>query len=206
MTDVVLFPSVLGVRPAIRQVHDRLGAAGHRVHVVEVYAEGLTFTDYDPAIAHWRSLGLDANPALVGDRVAGLPTEVVYAGFSAGAALALVLAATRPGARGALALHGGPPLEALGVDRWPSGVPVQAHAMIDDPFRDPDEFDGLRRDVTRAGTAFELFDYPGGGHLFADEGLDEYDAAAAELMWSRVIGFLDALDASPDQPRATTTP
>ncbi|HSF26862.1 MAG TPA: dienelactone hydrolase family protein [Actinomycetes bacterium] len=202
MTDVVLIPSVLGVRPAIRQVQERLGA-GHRVHVVEVYAPGLTFDDYDPAIAHWRSLGLDDTPRLIHERVSDLPAEVVYAGFSAGAALALVLAATRPGARGALALAGGPPLAALGVDRWPAGVPVQAHAMVDDPFRDPDEFVGLQHDVTRAGAAFELFDYPGGGHLFADEGLPEYDAEAAALMWSRVRTFLAKVGDSPDRSSGT---
>lgn len=204
MSDVVVIPSVLGVRPGIRQIEDRLGSAGHQVHVVEVYAGGLTFDSYGPAIAHWRSLGLDDMPSLVHDVVSGLPTEVVYAGFSAGAALALLLGATRPGARGVLALHGGPPIEALGVASWPSSVPVQGHCMIDDPFRDPDDYELLRRDVTEAGAAFELFDYPGHGHLFADAGLDEYDAVAAELMWSRVLAFLATIDGSPGRPSAGT--
>jgi dienelactone hydrolase len=85
----------------------------------------------------------------------------------------------------------------LGDDvRWPTGVPAQVHTMLDDPFRDDAEsFEAQRREIEQAGGTVEIFDYPGSGHLFADPSLpDEYDAAATELMWSRVLGFLRGLD------------
>ena len=38
-----------------------------------------------------------------------------------------------------------------------------------------------------------LFDYPGSGHLFTDASCSaEYDAHAAELLWSRVLPFCAA--------------
>jgi dienelactone hydrolase len=37
----------------------------------------------------------------------------------------------------------------------------------------------------------ELFLYPGDGHLFADDGLDDYDEEAASLLKQRVLAFLE---------------
>lgn len=35
-----------------------------------------------------------------------------------------------------------------------------------------------------------MFDYPGSGHLFTDASLpEEFDAEAAELLWTRVLAF-----------------
>ena len=47
------------------------------------------------------------------------------------------------------------------------------------------------RGLDEAVAGAEVFDYPGRGHLFTDPSLpDEYDAAAAELLWERVLAFL----------------
>ena len=37
MAEVVLFHSVLGLRPVVRAAADRLGAAGHAVHTPDYY-------------------------------------------------------------------------------------------------------------------------------------------------------------------------
>jgi dienelactone hydrolase len=43
----------------------------------------------------------------------------------------------------------------------------------------------------------QVFDYPGGGHLFTDSSLPrEYDRRATELLWSRVLPFCDAAAAA----------
>ena len=47
MTDVVLFHSILGVRPGILDAAERLGAADHTVHVIDQY-DGRSFDDYAP--------------------------------------------------------------------------------------------------------------------------------------------------------------
>jgi dienelactone hydrolase len=40
----------------------------------------------------------------------------------------------------------------------------------------------------------ELFIYPGDVHLFADSSLPSYDRTSTELMTSRVLSFLSALE------------
>ncbi|MFC6356805.1 hypothetical protein [Luethyella okanaganae] len=39
----------------------------------------------------------------------------------------------------------------------------------------------------------ELFEYPGGGHLFTDAGSPDYDADATVLAHARILEFLAAL-------------
>jgi dienelactone hydrolase len=80
------------------------------------------------------------------------------------------------------------------VNRWPASVPVQVHFMREDPYREQAEIDGMAADVRAAGARFELFEYDGAGHLFTDPSLpSEYDRAASELLWSRVLALLAGL-------------
>jgi dienelactone hydrolase len=78
----------------------------------------------------------------------------------------------------------------LGVEAWPVGVPAQIHYALGDPMRDQEWIDTVAEQVRAAPAALEVFDYEGSGHLFTDPSLpDEYDAAAAELLWERVLEF-----------------
>lgn len=195
MTQIVLFHSVLGLRPGMLDAADRLRADGHEVLVPDLYGDGLTFDDYEPAIAHWQASGEDLHRRTL-EAVAELPDGFVVGGFSAGGGQA-VLAATRRPVRGVLLVSGVFLPSWLGDDvRWPQGVPAQVHAMVDDPFDDgPEAFAGQRQEVEAAGGQVEIFEYAGAAHLFADPSLPrEYDVAAADLMWSRVLGFLRGLD------------
>src|ERR687897_3311066 len=140
--------------------------------------------------------------------VTGLPEGLVYAGFSLGAVQAEVLAASRPGALGAVLMHGAVPVERLkeyfGVDRWPEVVPVQVHYAADDPWVEAEEeVVPLGEAVRVAGAAFEAHAYPCSGHLFADPDLPEYDRASSEAMWRRVLAFLDRVDARPSGVEGT---
>lgn len=190
MTTVVLFHSVLGLRPAVRATADQLRAAGHEVTVPDLY-DGEVFDDMDVAARHFERLGAPEMIRRTEASVADLPADVVYAGFSNGGVSAEYLAASRPGARGALLLHAALPLPGLGLSTWPAGVPVQVHYAESDPWRSPDGVDLLSRSVRAAGARFEFFEYPVTGHLFADPGLPEYDAESAGLMLERMLRFLD---------------
>lgn len=128
----------------------------------------------------------------------GLPREVVHVGFSLGAVPAQELAQTRAGARGALLLHACIPVSEFGT-AWPEGVPVQVHAMEDDPFFAEDA-EAARALVAGASDA-ELFLYPGEQHLFADSSLPSYDPDAAKLLTRRTLEFLDAVDRAAANPR-----
>ena len=201
MAEVILFHSVLGLRPGVVAAADRLRAAGHAVHAPDLY-DGEVFDDLDDGMHKEDALGYQEIARRAREAVAGLPEGLVLAGFSLGAVHAEVLAASRPGALGVVLMHGAVPVEALkeyfGVDRWPAGVPVQVHYAADDPWVEAEEeVVPLGEAVRGAGAAFEAHAYPGSGHLFADPDLPEYDRTSSEAMWERVLAFLDRIDARP---------
>ena len=192
MTDVALFHSILGVRPGVLDAAERLGAAGHTVHVVDQY-DGRTFDDYDEADVFAESVGYPELMRRALTAVESLPDGFVVAGFSNGAGMAEHVAVNRP-VSGALLFSGALPLRFLGDVSWPSGVPAQIHQTLDDPFRSDENTVEVAQSIRDAGGEVELFDYPGAGHLFTDTSMvDEFDAESAELMWERVLAFLAAL-------------
>lgn len=82
------------------------------------------------------------------------------------------------------------PLDMLGVDEWPAGVPAQIHYTVGDPFRRQESVDAVAASVRAAGAPLEVFDYPGDGHLFTDPSLQrEHQPAEAALLWQRVLSF-----------------
>ena len=191
MTHIALFHSVLGVRPGVLDAAERLRAAGHAITVVDQY-QGRSFDSYEDAGAHAESIGYPVlmERALAG--VAELDDGFVAAGFSNGGGMAEYVATQRAVA-GVLMLSGALPLEMIGADTWPAGVPAQIHYTVDDPFRNQGWIDAVAGLVRASGAEVEVFDYPGAGHLFSDPSLpDEYDAEAAETMWGRVLAFCAA--------------
>lgn len=188
--EVVLFHSVLGLRPGVLRWAERLRDAGHRVHTPDLY-RGEVFEDMEAA---WRKVeSLGGVPGLVArsqEAVAHLPEAVVYAGFSNGGGSAELLALTRPGALGAVLMHAALPVEAFGASGWPRSVPLQIHYAEHDPFRDPEAVAALAGAAALAGSECEVWDYPGAGHLFADPDLSDFHAESAEAMFGRVLDFL----------------
>lgn len=188
---VVLFHSALGLRPAVKAFADDLRHAGHAVQTPDLF-DGEVFDQLDDGIAKRDRVGI---PGLIGRAqaaVAHLPNDVVYAGFSMGAAAAEFLAATRPRARGAILMHAALAPTELGAAVWPP-VPLQVHVAVGDPFVDPVAVKALETAARAAGAPIEVFSYPRGGHLFADAGAADYDAASAETMLQRVLAMLARL-------------
>ena len=198
MAEVVLLHSVLGLRPGVIAAAERLREAGHTVHAPDLFDREV-FDDLDAGMRKEEVLGYREIARRTNEAVAGLPAGLVFAGFSLGAVHAELLAASRPGALGAVLMHGAVPVETLdeffGVGRWPEGVPVQVHYAAEDPWVEAEEVAALGAAVRGTGAAFEAHAYPGSGHLFADPDLTEYDRASSEAMWPRVLGFLDRVDA-----------
>jgi dienelactone hydrolase len=188
--EIVVFHSVLGLRPGVLQWAERLRAEGHLVHTPDLY-DGEVFDDYDAGFAKLEAIGgIAAIMERTRASVAHLPQDVVYAGFSNGGGSAELLALTRPEARGAILMHAALPVHAFGAQVWPTNVPVQVHYAVHDPFREQEEVDALAGAVRASGAHYEAWDYPGSGHLFADPHLAEFDALNAELMFRRVLDFL----------------
>ena len=185
MAEVLLFHHVHGLTDGCLAFADDLRAAGHVVHAPDLY-DGKTFTDRDEGMAYAREVGFDT--ILERGRLAAesLPDELVYGGFSMGAAAAQMLAQIRPGARAALLFHAAIPTSEFGGP-WPAGVPLQIHTMEDDELGDVD----VARELAATVEGAELFLYPGDGHLFTDRSLSEYDESAASLVMQRVLSFLE---------------
>lgn len=188
MTQIALFHSALGVRPGITDAAERLRATDHEVLVVDQY-DGRTFDGYEEAAAFTEAVGYAELMDRAAAAVEPLDDGFIAAGFSNGGGMAEHVAMLRPVA-GVLMFSGALPLEMLGAERWPAGVPAQIHYAVDDPFRNQRWIDAVAGAVRAVEAPLELFDYPGTGHLFTDVSLpDEHDPAAAALLWERVLAF-----------------
>jgi dienelactone hydrolase len=196
MAEVIVFHHAHGLTPGVRDFADQLAAAGHTVHVPDLY-DGHVFDELEDGLTYARGVGFET----IGERgraaAEGLSRTLVYAGFSLGGMPAQELAQTREGARGALLFHSCIPVSEFGGpgrQSWPDGVPVQIHGMDRDPFfaEEGGDLDAARELVATTPGA-ELFLYPGDQHLFADSSLPSYDKGAAALLTRRALDFLTIL-------------
>jgi dienelactone hydrolase len=191
MAEVLLFHHAQGLTPGMRAFADDLRAAGHIVHMPDLF-DGRTFESIDEGLAYIGGIGFD-DMRERGVRIADeLSHELVYAGFSFGVLAAQKLAQTRPGARGALLFYSCLPISGeWAFGPWPDGVPVQIHGMDRDPiFAGEGDIDAAREIVEKVADA-ALFLYSGDQHYFADSSLPSYDADATLLLTRRVLEFLD---------------
>lgn len=191
MAEVLLFHHAQGLTPGVRAFADNLRAAGHIVHMPDLF-DGRTFKSIDEGLAYIGEIGFD-DMRERGVRLADeLSRELVYAGFSFGVLPAQKLAQTRPGARGALLFYSCLPISGeWAFGPWPDGVPVQIHGMDKDPiFAGEGDIDAAREIIDKVQDA-ELFLYAGDQHYFADSSLPSYDADATLLLTRRVREFLD---------------
>ena len=101
MAEVLLFHHAQGLTDGVRAFADDLRAAGHVVHVPDLF-DGRTFATVDEGVAHAKEVGFDVLLERGRTAADGLPEALVYAGFSLGVMPAQLLAQTRAGATGAL--------------------------------------------------------------------------------------------------------
>lgn len=185
MAEVLLFHHAHGQTTGFFEFAAKITAAGNLVHTPDLY-DGKTFESLDDGVAHAQGVGFDEIIRRGIDAAQALPAGLVYMGFSLGTLPAQALAQTRPGAKGAVLLHGGNPTDAFDAP-WPVGVPLQMHTMDTDEWVEIEVLKQLAREIPDA----ELFLYPGTGHLFADSSLGDYDQQAEELLVGRTLEFLD---------------
>ena len=189
-SEIVLFHHAQGLTEGVKAFAAELRKAGHTVHLPDMY-EGQTFDTLDEGLDYARTTGFGTVSQRGVDAAKELGTELVYAGFSLGVMPAQQLAQTRAGAKGALFFHSCLPVSEFG-EGWPDGLPVQVHAMENDPFFAGEDHEAAQALVESTDSA-ELFVYPGAQHLFTDSSLPAFDHAAAGLVMSRVLAFLERL-------------
>ncbi len=189
MSKVVVLHSAQGLRPGVEGWAVRLRDSGHEVWAPDLF-EGRSFDDLEAGVAHRDEIGVPELMRRLEAELAELPADVVYAGFSMGAASAGYYAATRPGCRGAILVGGVTPLAEFGVDSWPASVPAQVHFSAEDRQVEHAEVESFEHALDAACARLEIHVYPGSEHLLADPDSPGYDAAAAELLLARVLEFL----------------
>ena len=187
MTHVVLFHSGLGLTHHVLDFANLLRADGHEVTTPDLY-DGEVFDNLAEGIAKRDAVGIPELSRRGAAAVEDLPPDLVYMGFSLGAASAQALAFMRPGALGAVLMHACLPPAMLGIEAWPGALKTQIHWAEGDPWVDAAAVDALA-DLAPTG-ACERFTYPGGAHLFGFDGYEDHDAASAALMTRRVREFV----------------
>ena len=192
VAEVLLFHHAQGLTRGCLAFADRLRAAGHVVHVPELY-DGKIFTDLTEGVRYAEEVGFGTIIERGRRAADSLSDGLVYAGFSLGVLPAQMLAQTRPGAKGALLFHSCIPTSEFGGP-WPVGVRLQIHMMDADEWVLPPNLDlAAARQLSESVEGAELFLYPGDRHLFADNSLPDYDEKAAALLTERVLSFLDRI-------------
>lgn len=188
--NIMLFHSVHGLTPAVRDAAGRLRAAGHEVWTPDLF-EGHTFETVEEGMEFQERIGKDE--LLKRAVLAAAPYSergLVYAGFSLGASIAQTLALGDDKARGLLLLHG---TSDIAPNARADDLPVQLHVAEPDPFETDDWLSAWYLQMGRTGADVEVYRYPGAGHIYTDPGLPDYDEEAAEATWRVALGFLDTL-------------
>jgi dienelactone hydrolase len=183
MASVALFHSVYGLRPAVLRSAERLRADGHQVVVPNLYGVRPVDT-IDEGFALADKVGWETMLSRAREAVRELPPDAVLAGYSMGTGLAEALLAERPEAAGLLLFAG------AGETAVPAGLRVQLHIADPDDFLSPAELGAWIAGMTDAGATFEVFRYPGVGHLWTDADLPDYDVPASDLTWQRCTEFV----------------
>jgi dienelactone hydrolase len=186
MPHILLFHSILGLRPVERDLAREWEAAGHDVTLPDLY-EGRATDDYDRGFTLFREIGPAEVSARAAAAVQAAPEDAVLAGVSMGAGLVGNSWGARPRSRGALLIAGAAPWS---PDLRP-GLPVQAHIARPDPFDDEDYFADWTR--SNPGVALDLRRYDGPGHYFLDPALPDHDETAARNARAAMLAFLAAL-------------
>ena len=186
MAHVVLFHSILGLRPVEREIAAYFQLHGHSVTLPDLFGGRVT-DDYDTGFAMRRDIGTPAIMAAATAAVDSAPETAVLAGVSFGAALVSAFWSSRPRMAGALLF--------AGVTDWMEprqpGFRIAAHIAEPDPFDDEAYFDDWASGAD--GVALELHRYAGVGHYFLDRNLPDFGAAQAQLCLTRSVAFLNGL-------------
>lgn len=186
MAHIVLFHSILGLRPVEGELAAVFEADGHEVTLPDLY-DGQAADDYDSGFALYREIGETAIDARAERAMEKVPQGAVLAGISFGTVFASRFCARRPETSGLLLFAGVAPWE----EKPRPGLPVSAHVAQPDPFDSEDFFASWQRDG--AGADIALHRYQGVGHYFLDPSLPDYDEPAARLCLDRARTFLRRL-------------
>lgn len=191
---VLVLHSWWGLTRSVKDVVERLADAGYTALAPDL-CDGVVPVDADEA----QRLLVESDPnltaSLVLDSIVALRAHsrvpqdpVAVVGFSMGASWGLWAATRQPSSvRAVVAYYG-----AQNIDFDSLLSPVLGHFAESDPLVSEDELVEMQARLLLSDKHIEVHRYPGTGHWFAESGVaTHHDPEAAELAWSRTVGFLD---------------
>ena len=187
---VLVLHSWWGLDAATRDLVERFADAGYSTLAPDL-CDGHLPAEGDEA----RDLLAASDPNVTADLVlkslaairAITDAPVAVVGFSMGASWALWAATRAPGSVDAVVAYYG----AQNIDFDDLTAPVLGHFAEHDPLVTEDELVEMQARLLLSDKHVEVHRYAGTHHWFAEPGVaDHYDAAAAELAWSRTLEFL----------------
>jgi len=209
---VIVWPDILGLRPAFRDMGDRLASSGYAVLTVNPYyrraqapvvAEGASFRD--PATRQKvmplaRSLTPETNVTDANAFVAFLDAQgavdtsrpIGTTGYCMGGPMTMRTAAAVPGRIGAGASFHGGGLVTGNADSPHLLVPTMRASFLfaiadNDDQRDPDAKGALREAFDSAGLHAEIEVYEGAQHGWCPPDSAVYSQEHAERAWERLL-------------------
>ncbi len=211
---VVIWPDILGLRPAFRAMGKRLAESGYAVLVVNpfyrgkkapVVAEGATFDAATRALVMPLAQALNATTHTTDAKafIAWLDTQsavdksrkIGTMGYCMGGPITMRTAAAVPNRVGAAASFHGGGLNTANPDSPHLLVPqMKASYLIaiaeNDDMRDPESKNVLRETFAKAGLNAEIEVYPA-QHGWCPPDSAVYNKEAAEKAWSRMLALFE---------------
>jgi carboxymethylenebutenolidase len=197
---VIVIQEWWGLVPQIEATCERFAAAGFTALAPDLYnGKQVPLDEPDKAGQAMMELKVDEAAAELSGAVDELRRRtgrdtVGVVGYCMGGGLALVLAAERPDAVGAV-------IPCYGVHPWAEGHPdysamtaaVQINCAGLDTFFTPEAGEQLADELRGQGLDVEYHVFEGVNHAFANEDRPEvYDAGAATAMFNGTVAFLNA--------------
>jgi carboxymethylenebutenolidase len=195
---VVVIQEWWGLNDQIKGVAEKLAAAGYRALVPDLYRGKLALEANEAEhlmqnLNFGEAAGQDVRGAVRHLKASG-SAKVGVTGYCMGGALTILSVVNVPELDAAVAWYGLPPLEYVDASRIKA--PLMAHWATQDTAFPIAKVDELEQKLRNAAVGFEFHRYDA-KHAFANETADsknlpylKYNAAAAELAWSRTLDFL----------------
>jgi carboxymethylenebutenolidase len=177
-----------GLTDSFRAIADDLAAEGYTALAPDCYGDGSPAQTIEEAQAKVDGMDMvNGEQVLLGafDHLAQMvPGRIGTVGFSLGSNLGLWLARKRPERLAANVLYYG---TGVGAD---GRAPVLGHFAADDKWEPREEVEEMERELRDGGRDLTMHWYEGADHWFAERLRPEYEAATAQLAFSRTLEFL----------------
>jgi carboxymethylenebutenolidase len=190
---VILIQEWWGLNDHIRSLLSRLAKAGFVALAPDLY-HGTSTRDPNEAMRLMTELDGDRSMDEIAGAVSYLAAhprssgKVGIIGFCMGGAFSFRAAANIPELAAAVPFYGIPPADK--ADYSKVRAPILAHFASRDEWAKPSAAEAIKRELDARGQTMELYVYDADHAFMNDTRPDVYNAAAAEVAWSRSIDFL----------------